>query len=47
MKKPKRKINMYDTQLDYIKILIDQNKNKEAINKLNYIKNKLEKHEDT
>ena len=33
---------MYDTQLDYIKTLIDLEKHQDAINKLDYIKNKLQ-----
>lgn len=43
MKTLNRKKNMYDTQLDYIKTLIEMEKYSDAIDKLNYIKNKLER----
>lgn len=45
IKKPQRKKNMYETQLDYIKILIDTEEYSDAIEKLDYIKTKLEKYE--
>lgn len=45
IKKPQRKKNMYETQLDYIKILIDMEEYSDAIEKLDYIKTKLEKYE--
>lgn len=45
IKKPHRKKNMYETQLDYIKILIDAEEYSDAIEKLDYIKTQLEKYE--
>lgn len=41
MKKPGRKKNMYETQLDYIKVLIDMEKYDDAVKKLNHIKNNI------
>lgn len=43
MKKRKRKTNMYDTQLDYIKVLIDNENYTDAIEKLDFIKSTLNK----
>lgn len=43
MKKPGRKKNMYETQLDYIKVLIDMEKFEDAVEKLNHIKNNISK----
>lgn len=42
MRKPNRKKNMFETQLDYIKVLIDMKNYTDAVEKLEYIKTKLE-----